>query len=79
MDAKGIEPKETVSASKKLSRQDAAELVKAAKSVIVAKGSSKLPRRESDQGSRRRAPRPNREPARTHRASGEDFVGGFRR
>ena len=38
MDTKGVEPKETVSALKKLSRQDAAELVKAAKKVIVAKG-----------------------------------------
>lgn len=38
MDAKKIEPKETVSASKKLSRKDAAALVKDAKKVIVAKG-----------------------------------------
>jgi hypothetical protein len=38
MDAKGIAPKETVSASKKLSRSDAVALVKSAKRVIVAKG-----------------------------------------
>ena len=38
MDAKGIEAKEIVSASKKLSRSDAAALVKSAKKVIVAKG-----------------------------------------
>ena len=38
MDAKKIEAKETVSASKKLSRKDAAALVKDAKKIIVAKG-----------------------------------------
>ena len=38
MDAKKIEPKEVVSASKKLSRKDAAALIKDAKKVIVAKG-----------------------------------------
>ena len=38
MDAKGIEPRETVSAAKKLGRSDAAALVKSAKKVIVAKG-----------------------------------------
>jgi hypothetical protein len=38
MDAKGIEAKETVSASKKLSRGDAAALVKSVNNVIVAKG-----------------------------------------
>jgi hypothetical protein len=38
MDARGIEAKETVSASKKLGRSDAAALVKSAKKVIVAKG-----------------------------------------
>ena len=38
MDAKGIEAKETVSASNKLGRSDAAALVKSAKKVIVAKG-----------------------------------------
>jgi hypothetical protein len=38
MDANGIEPKETVPASKKLGRSDAASLVKSAKKVIVAKG-----------------------------------------
>ena len=38
MDAHGIEPKEAVSASKKLGRSDAAALVKSSKKVIVAKG-----------------------------------------
>jgi hypothetical protein len=38
MDAKGIEAKETVSASKKLGRSDAVELVKSVKKVIVSKG-----------------------------------------
>lgn len=38
MDAKSIEVNETVSASKKLSRSDAASLVKSATRVIVAKG-----------------------------------------
>ena len=38
MDAKGIEPRETVSASRKLGRKDAAGLAKAASRVIVAKG-----------------------------------------
>jgi len=38
MDANGIEAKDVVPASRKLSRRDAAELVKAAKKVIVAKG-----------------------------------------
>ena len=38
MDAKGVEVKETVSASKKLGRGEAAALVKSAKNVIVAKG-----------------------------------------
>jgi len=40
MDAHGIEPGETVSASKKLGRADAAELAKQAAKVIVAKGKS---------------------------------------
>jgi len=38
MDAHRIEPKEVVSASKKLGRAEAAELVKQAARVIVAKG-----------------------------------------
>ncbi len=38
MDAQNIEPKETIPASRKLSRKDAAELAKAAKKIIVAKG-----------------------------------------
>ncbi len=38
MDAKGVEAKEVIPASRKLDRRDAAELVKAAKKVIVAKG-----------------------------------------
>lgn len=38
MDAKKLEPAETVSASKKLSRKDAEEIAKAASRVIVAKG-----------------------------------------
>jgi arsenate reductase-like glutaredoxin family protein len=38
MDANGIEPKEIVSASRKLVRGDAAALAKAASRVIVAKG-----------------------------------------
>ncbi len=38
MDANSIEPKETVLASKKLGRSDAATLAKAASKVIVAKG-----------------------------------------
>ena len=38
MDANEIEPRETVLASKKLGKKDAAELAKAASKVIVAKG-----------------------------------------
>ena len=38
MDAKKIEPSETVSAAKKLSRKEAEELAKNAARVIVAKG-----------------------------------------
>ena len=38
MDANGIEPRETVPASRKLGRKDAAALAKAASKVIVAKG-----------------------------------------
>ena len=38
MDAHGIEVKEVIPASRKLARRDAAELVEAAKKVIVAKG-----------------------------------------
>ena len=38
MDAKKIEPKEVVPASRKLARKDAAALAKAASVVIVAKG-----------------------------------------
>jgi arsenate reductase-like glutaredoxin family protein len=38
MDAKQLEPAETVSASKKLSRKDAEEIAKSASRVIVAKG-----------------------------------------
>ena len=38
LDANGIEPKEVVPASRKLGRQDAAALVKAARRVVVAKG-----------------------------------------
>ena len=38
MDAKKIEAKEVVSASKKLGRKDAVALIKAANKVIVAKG-----------------------------------------
>ena len=38
MDAKKIEAKEVVSASKKLDRKDAVALIKAANKVIVAKG-----------------------------------------
>ena len=49
MDAKKIEAKEVVSASKKLSRKDAAALIKAAQEVIVAQGqeSPNLSRREA--------------------------------
>lgn len=38
MDARGIEPSEVVSASKKLGKSEAAELVKQAAKVFVAKG-----------------------------------------
>jgi arsenate reductase-like glutaredoxin family protein len=38
LDAHGLEPKEIVSANKKLSASDAAEIVKAATRVVVAKG-----------------------------------------
>jgi len=38
LDAKGIEPREPVSASRKLGRKDAAALAKSASRVIVAKG-----------------------------------------
>ena len=38
MDAKGVEVKEVIPASRKLGKRDAVELVKAAKRVIVAKG-----------------------------------------
>jgi len=38
MDAKNIEPAETVSASKKLARKDAEQIAKHASRVIVAKG-----------------------------------------
>ena len=38
MDARGIEPKELVSASSKLGRSDAAGIAKKASKVIVAKG-----------------------------------------
>lgn len=38
LDANGIEPREIVSASKKLGRDDAARIAKAASVVIVAKG-----------------------------------------
>ncbi len=38
MDANGIEPKETVPASRKLARKDAAAIAKQASLVIVAKG-----------------------------------------
>lgn len=38
MDARGITPKEIVPASRKLGRDDAAELARAATRVIVAKG-----------------------------------------
>ena len=38
MDANGIEPRETVPASRKLGRKDAAALAKAASKVIAAKG-----------------------------------------
>ena len=38
MDANGIEAKETVSASKKLAKKEAADLARAATKVIVAKG-----------------------------------------
>lgn len=40
MDANGLEPAETVPASKKLGREDAARIAKAASRVIVAKGKS---------------------------------------
>ena len=38
MDANGIEPKETVPASRKLARKDAAAIAKQASLVVVAKG-----------------------------------------
>lgn len=38
MDANGIEPKETVSASKKLGKQDAAALAGSVSKLIVSKG-----------------------------------------
>jgi arsenate reductase-like glutaredoxin family protein len=38
LDANGIEPKETVPASRKLGREDASEMAKAASKLIVSKG-----------------------------------------
>lgn len=38
MDAKKIDPKETIPASRKLGRKDAAAMAKAAKKILVAKG-----------------------------------------
>ena len=38
MDARGLEPKEKVSASRKLGRDDARSILEASKRVIVAKG-----------------------------------------
>ena len=38
MDANSLEPKETVSASKKLGKKEAAEIAKASSKLIVAKG-----------------------------------------
>ena len=38
MDAKGIEAKETIPASRKLGKKDAAEMAKAASKIFVAKG-----------------------------------------
>ncbi len=38
LDDQNIEPKETIPASRKLSRKDAAALAKAAKKIVVAKG-----------------------------------------
>lgn len=38
MDAKKIEPKETIPASRKLGRSDAAAIAKAANKIVVAKG-----------------------------------------
>jgi hypothetical protein len=38
LDANGIEPKETVPASRKLARKDAAEIAKGASKLVVAKG-----------------------------------------
>jgi arsenate reductase-like glutaredoxin family protein len=38
LDAQGIEPKETIPASRKLSSKDAAALAKAASKVVVMKG-----------------------------------------
>ncbi len=38
LDAKGIEPKETVSASRKLARKDAGALARSASKVVVMKG-----------------------------------------
>lgn len=40
MDAHGVVPRETVPASRKLGKSDAAKLARAAKKVIVGKGSS---------------------------------------
>ena len=38
MDAKNLEPKEVIPASRKLGRKDAVDLIEASKRVIVAKG-----------------------------------------
>ncbi len=40
MDANGLEPKETVPASRKLGRSEAAKLARGATTVVVAKGKS---------------------------------------
>ncbi len=38
LDAQNIEPRETIPASRKLGRKEAAEMAKAAKRIVVAKG-----------------------------------------
>ena len=80
MDAKKIDAKEVVSASKKLSRKDAVALIKAAKKVIVAKGKKVqiFSRREGVQGNRGCALRTDGEPARPHAAGWENVAGRLR-
>ena len=52
MDANGIEPKEIVSASKKLSRKEASEIAKAASKLVVAKGKKVVAFKASEKDSK---------------------------